>query len=1070
MKLKSILIALALLTISTTLGGSYVFYTASITGSIAEYHHMAENRLKETLNRIEIHFNYYQRIAANMAGTEGVIQALTKPGPETQSLANLALDRVQNLLDDSVCYLIAGDGTTIASSNRHESTSFMGKNHAFHPYFQQAMQGKPMLYPAVGVTTKLPGVYLSQTVYDRSAPPRPIGVAVIKMPLHAIQKEIDGAAFNGLAALTGPNNLIFLANDKKLYNQSLYQLSKIQRADPRQSNLFGSGPWQWSGFKQIHDTLAFDSSGKEYSLHRKPIVSLPGWHFLFLHDIRESIKQTSITLLSKVGGLILGIWILIAVCVALLYRMADHEIIKRKKIEQQLIDSQNNLETDIAERTSELIQANARLRDEADKNETTTLALKQSNQVQEAINNILHLSKETSGLEEFLNRFITYTTSLPELGVLPKGAIFLTENKRPGFLILKAHRGLAEQLLTSCRSVAYGYCLCGRAAQSGQVVFRDCLDKNHDVLYEGITPHGHYCIPIFSSNRQIIGVYTVYTDERIKRNPQVEEFLVTMASVLGGIIQNRRAERLARENEEKSLAITNTANDAIFMIDHHCLITYWNPAAEKIFGYTREEAIGLDIHMLIAPQHANQDDQSGFVKCMKNCENPALEKTIEKKARRKDSVEFPIELSLSNLHLGSNWTGVGIVRDISDRKKAEDDAARTQVQLRQAQKMQAIGTLAGGIAHDFNNILTSILGYADLVMEDLPLNSVNQQDMQQIITSGQRAKDLVKRILTFSRQNEQEIMAVQVDLLVKESLKLLRASIPSSIEIRQQLNAETVAVQADPSQIQQVLMNLCTNAFHAMRDNGGVLEVGLETFIPDTFFKHSHTDLHHDRYLVLVVRDTGSGMDAATMARIFEPYFSTNKKGDGTGLGLAVVHGIVTSLAGAIEVESRLGAGATFKVFLPLAAPEEAKTQGHPDPLPRGTEHILYVDDEPPIAKLGQRLITSLGYTVTPHTSSIEALETFRHNPDKFDLVMTDESMPNMTGSALAREMLVIRPDLPIILCSGSKECHNEEQLREIGIRSCLMKPANKNELAQVIRNVLDEGNSALPAGQRRLP
>jgi PAS domain S-box-containing protein len=399
-----------------------------------------------------------------------------------------------------------------------------------------------------------------------------------------------------------------------------------------------------------------------------------------------------------------------------------------------------------------------------------------------------------------------------------------------------------------------------------------------------------------------------------------------------------------------------------------------------------------------------------------------------------------------------NITGIlGVFWDITDVKKLEG-------QLQQAQKMEAIGTLAGGIAHDFNNILSAIIGYGELTIDDLFDGTDAKANLEEILRASKRARDLVKQILTFSRQMKEERVPLQIHLVVKEALKLLRSSVPATIEIRKNITASG-RVMADPTQMHRVVMNLCTNAYHAMREEGGILEVNLSEVDLDSRFASQHPGLTFGPHIRLTVTDTGHGMDRSVMERIFDPYFTTKDKGEGTGLGLSVVHGIVNDYWGAITVYSEPGKGTTFHVYLPRVAEVEEKGQAE-SPLggiPTGRERILFIDDNQALVDLGKRMLGRLGYEVVTRTSSIEALELFRAKPDEFDMVITDMTMPNMTGDKLAKEMMKIRPDIPVILCTGFSELISEERAKGLGIRAFVMKPVVKRDMAETVRRVLDE-------------
>jgi signal transduction histidine kinase/BarA-like signal transduction histidine kinase len=395
-----------------------------------------------------------------------------------------------------------------------------------------------------------------------------------------------------------------------------------------------------------------------------------------------------------------------------------------------------------------------------------------------------------------------------------------------------------------------------------------------------------------------------------------------------------------------------------------------------------------------------------------------------------------------------------------ERRRAQRETARLEAQLSQAQKMQAIGTLAGGIAHDFNNILSAIMGYTEVALMSLEegreIDKV-KADLEEVLQAGKRARSLIRQILTFSRQAGQESRPVQVSLIINETLKMLRASLPTTIEIQSKVDIDSGFVWADPSKLHQVVMNLCTNAYHAVRQTGGVLGVKLmESGVGDDLIE-TYPHLSPGPYLKLSISDNGHGMEAGVMERIFEPYFTTKGPGEGNGLGLAVVHGIVTNLGGAITVNSEIGRGTTFKVYLPRINRQATQEIASSNALPKGKGHILFVDDEGQIVRLGERLLAHLGYQVTTRTSGMDALEVFRSQPDTFDLVITDLTMPQMTGIELARELLRLRFDLPIILCTGFSEAISADKAKIMGIREYLLKPVTAKKYARTIRRMLHQ-------------
>lgn len=397
-----------------------------------------------------------------------------------------------------------------------------------------------------------------------------------------------------------------------------------------------------------------------------------------------------------------------------------------------------------------------------------------------------------------------------------------------------------------------------------------------------------------------------------------------------------------------------------------------------------------------------------------------------------------------------------LTHEVEAHRRAEEEKRGLETQLRQAQKMEAIGTLAGGIAHDFNNILSPIIGYTEMILEDIPKGNKIWEKLEQVQMAANRARDLVRHILTFSRQTDQELTPLEVQPVIKDSLKLLRASLPSTIEIKRNIDMNCGPILADLTQIHQVVMNLCTNAFHAMREEGGILSVELseeEISSADLMYK---LNLNPGPHAKLSISDTGHGMKRSVQDRIFDPYFTTKEPGEGTGLGLAVVHGIVKSYGGDIKIYSEPGKGTTFHLYFPCIEVEMSEQEpSMGDAVMKGHEHILVVDDEKYIVTMMKEMLERLGYKVSPFTSSLEAFEEFRKNPDRFDLVITDQTMPGMTGAELAAELMRARRDIPIILCTGFSELLSEEKAKVVGIKEYISKPVVKSEIAKAIRQVL---------------
>lgn len=408
------------------------------------------------------------------------------------------------------------------------------------------------------------------------------------------------------------------------------------------------------------------------------------------------------------------------------------------------------------------------------------------------------------------------------------------------------------------------------------------------------------------------------------------------------------------------------------------------------------------------------------------------------------------------LHEGRPVKLTGIFQDVTEQKQIEAEKQQLENQLLQSQKMESIGTLAGGIAHDFNNILSGVIGFTELALNSVEENTLIAEDLQEVYAAGLRAKDLVHQILIFARQSDEKLEPIQVDFIIKEVLKFIRSSIPTSIEIKQDI-ASSSLIMGNSTQIHRVMMNLCTNAAHAMVKERGTLEISLSDITIDNATQRRKLELSFGNYIEIKVSDTGSGIAPEYIEKIFDPYFTTKGQGEGSGMGLAVVHGIVEKYGGKIFVDSKVGQGTIVTIYLPVARARDSEQHYKVEELPTGQERILIVDDEAQIAKMVSRTLSQLGYSVVTKIHSVEALELFQSSPQDFDLVISDMTMPTISGDQLAEKLLQIRPDIPIILMTGFSKRLSEERASEIGVQALVYKPLVKKDLAEIVRKVVSE-------------
>ncbi len=525
-----------------------------------------------------------------------------------------------------------------------------------------------------------------------------------------------------------------------------------------------------------------------------------------------------------------------------------------------------------------------------------------------------------------------------------------------------------------------------------------------------------------------------------------------MLSLEREVKERIEAENALKESEEKYRNLIEQSNDAIYLLyrDKFELI---NSKFSDLFGYSLEDcqADNFNFRKLVSPQSI--DTIEGRVE--KRAKGEPIEAVYKFTAIRKDGKSVECEVNTSEIDYKGSKAVQGIIRDISQRVRMEREKKQLQEQLIQAQKMEAIGTLAGGIAHDFNNMLGVIMGYTEIALNDLGKNHDAEKSLSIVMKASKRVKEMVQQILTFSRKNEPHMIPIEIGTIIQETVQFLRSSIPTTIEIKSDIQTGNGSILGNETQINQILMNLCSNAAHVMKSSGGTISIALKQISITAY--DAETDLKPGTYQKLSVSDTGAGMSEETLKRVFEPFFTTKNAEEGTGLGLSVVYGIVKNHNGQIIVKSILSKGTDFFIYFPVLKSEQTIHDAIPrrKTLKGNFERILFIDDETFLTDLGKIILRELNYQVTCRNSSVDALSLFKKDPQAFDLVITDMTMPNMDGIKLTQEIKQIRPDLPVILCTGYSAIINQSNYHKYDISALVMKPVIKSEIAEAIRKSL---------------
>lgn len=1109
MKLKVIFFCFTVLTISTAIIGLFFYFNTQKAAGLNKDRTISISHSNAINNSLSQLVSRYQNITLSLSRHPELNLLLTQPSSENLNHVDQLLDIYNSSLKTSVCYLLNRDGVTIASSNRNKKDSFVGKNYSFRPYFKNAVQGKPFVHLALGITSGIRGIYFSNSVHDDNG--GLTGVVVLKEDVAKFEDELLAKNYpthlgkEDYVFIINENGVIFISDRHDLLYHTMWKVEPADIEKIESSKQFGKGPWPWAGFKRTGPETVVDRSGRSYHLILNDIDNLPGWKIVHLSDSDAISERVFSSLFETAGYIFIFIFTVIGLVLLILnFLAADAEKSLRSSEERyrsvtETIDEGIILQAASGEiltwnrgaekifgipaevaigRTSEsnnwsLIHKDGSKYEGQDHPSMRTLRTGEA--CRNEIMGVYQPSGELRWISVNTNPIFKGREDKPYAVAISFSDVTEMELNRKelqesramlqaamdysqaGIAIASAPDGKLKYVNDSALRI--------RGKSEEEVVNGVGIDRyvaSWKILHLDGTPYKEDEVPLA---RAILYGETCTKEFIVQRSNKEDRVVWANAApikndkgeiaygivVFLDITERKIAQEALEKSEERLKLALDSVSDAVWD---------WRVDTGEVYFSSRwYTMLGYDPYEL--PQEfetwrnlLHPDDLPESEKIVFSHLEMAEPFKTEFRMRTKDNQWRWILARGKTVETdgqGKALRMLGTHMDITERKKMEE-------RIQHSQKIESIGSLAGGIAHDFNNILFPVVGLAELLLEDLPSGSPEYENANQILKAGRRGSDLVKQILTFSRQSEQKKIPIRAQSVLKEVLKLSRSTIPTDIDIIQDIQSDCGLIMADPTQIHQVAMNLITNAYHAVEEaNGGKISVRLKETEIDAS-DSSDSILESGRYLLLSVSDTGHGIPTDVINKIFDPYFTTKEQGKGTGLGLAVVHGIIQDHRGAIKVSSEIGQGSTFDIYIPLM--EKADTS---EPIeageihPVGNERILLVDDEESIAKLEMQMLERLGYKVTVRNSSPDALKTFKSTPDSFDLVITDMTMPNMTGDQLAKEMRSIRFKVPIIICTGFSERINQEKAKAFGIKGFLMKPVVKLELAKMVRKVLDE-------------
>jgi PAS domain S-box-containing protein len=952
MKLRRILSVLALLAFLSASIGGYLYYHSLREFAFKEAERQGGLHAKEIRNRVSLALSENQKAINALSSLKELQIALLRPNEANLTKANLELDHFHDALEVSVCYLMDKDGNTIASSNRNDPDSFVGKNYGFRPYFRQAIKGTTAVYMALGVTSIKRGVYFSHPVYV-AGKESALGVVVIKASVASMEAEFSQNR-EGIALLTDPHGVIFVSSRKDWLYRLLWRSSPEAISEIAKTRQFGRGPWNWTGLKMKDGNRALDLAENEYLLYQMNLDNYRGWSVIYLVSLSD-INQSFIEPLIKTSGSIILIsCILIGSAVFLLYREANDDIVQRKRTEEALRESEKQYRNLVDYAPVGIYKTDLE-------------------------GNILYVNDALIEIMGF--------ASFEEM----KSSGALARYKNPN-----DRNVLIENLQKTGKVINFEVDLLTKSGTTKNVMLTAALEEN---VISGM-------IMDVTERKQAVG-------ERIRLATAVEQ-----------------------------------AAESVIIADRRGTIQYVNPAFEKLSGFTPEDIVGQNFGILKSDRH----DEAFYREMWQTISSgKAWAGRINNRMNDGTFCEFETIISPIRDSSGAIVNFVSVNRDVTQEIALE-------AQLLQAQKMEAVGTLAGGIAHDFNNLLQVIQGYTEVLLHGVNQNVPSYDPLKKIHRSAKRGADLTRQLLTLSRKVQSERKPLDLNHEVEQMKTLLERTIPKMIEIELYLSEIPAIVNADPVQVEQTLMNLAVNAMDAMSEGGRII-IETENVTLDEEFCRTHLGARPGEYVLLSISDNGHGMNEEILEHVFEPFYTTKEVGKGTGLGLAMVYGIVKNHEGYILCYSEPHTGTTFKIYLPAMEQDGSrkKVRNIESRIARGTEIILLVDDEEYIRELGEELLGDAGYTVLTASNGEGALRFYEKEKEQIDLVILDLVIPGMGGKKCYEEILKINPQAKILIVSGYSANGPGKEALEAGAKGFVGKPFDVEHMLETVRAILDQ-------------